>query len=373
MFFFLIVILYFLKIFSLIVLAVLLYGWLLSSSPYKGAVTDHFDGNVFNSHGSEELKRREALEELKERRSVLGWIFRRRKNSWVYQEKSADKNGGARETVQKERVVGSELVVTFINHSTVLIQTESLNILTDPVWSKYASPVSFMGPKRYASPGLALEDLPPIDIILLSHNHYDHLDLATMKKLSKIHKPRIYSHLGNAAYLKKKGIGGVTDLDWGDRRMEVNDVEIHSVPAQHFSARGLADRNKTLWGGFVIHPTSGNKDSEENRDIYFAGDTGYGPFIDRIVSEYPSGFRFGLLPIGAYEPSFMMKEVHMSPDEAVQAFKELKIKQGIGIHFGTFKLANDSQFQPVERLKEIMGDNKSFLALRNGESIILQP
>ena len=266
------------------------------------------------------------------------------------------------------RVFGREIKVTFVNHSTVLIQTEGLNILTDPVWAKYASPFPFLGPKRYMPAGIAFDSLPDIDLILLTHNHYDHMDISALSKISKKFKPQIFTTLGNTKYLEKNDIIKSFDMDWGQTRCFSDEVSIGCVPSQHFSARAITDRNKTLWAGFVIHTHHG--------DIYFAGDTGYGPCVERIRKMYPNGFRLAFLPIGAYEPKIFMQDFHSSPDEAVEMHKQLNVSQSIPIHFGTFALALDGQDDPTDELKEILAkeENKSvrFDILLNGQTLTVK-
>lgn len=322
----------------------------LRASGYRGPHSDHFDGVRFYSYGP--LPPQPPAEG---QRSILAWMLARKANPWTDREVSQSK--------PIDRIHGGNLVVTFIGHSTVLIQTEGLNILTDPVFVKRASPFTFMGPRRYTLPGIRFEDLPPIDVVLLSHNHYDHMDVRTLRKLDASFRPRFFTHLGNAAHLERKGIRGATDFDWFDRQHVSGDVSVRSVPAQHFSARALSDRNKTLWGGFVIEAPHGN--------LYFAGDTGFGPFVEKIRDQYPDGFRMGLLPIGAFKPEWFMGPVHVSPDQAASMKEILGIKNAIAIHFGTFKLADDREDEAVIRLEELhaAGKTEQFRVLGNGGSV----
>jgi L-ascorbate metabolism protein UlaG (beta-lactamase superfamily) len=244
-----------------------------------------------------------------------------------------------------ERVGGGELRVTVVNHATVLVQMDSLNVLTDPVWSDRVSPVGWAGPRRRHAPGILFDDLPPIDIVLVSHNHYDHLDVPTLKRLSDKHRPRILTGLGNTRFLESKGIANARDLDWMEG-VEVGDgMRVTSVPAQHFSGRGFSDRNGTLWCGFVIEGPSGR--------VYFAGDTGYGPHFTE-ASERFGPMRLALLPIGAYKPAWFMSPVHTSPAEAVQAHRDLEAATSVGIHYGTFPLADDGQTEPLEDLQRAL-------------------
>lgn len=221
-----------------------------------------------------------------------------------------------------------ELRITHINHATTLIQVDGINILTDPIWSDRASIVSWAGPKRVRAPGVDMQDLPRIDVILISHDHYDHLDIATLRRLTENHKPEIIAGLGMKKLLTSKGFEAVTELDWWQEYDALpNELKVVFVPARHGSGRGLFDRNKTLWGGFVIKSPAGN--------IYFAGDTAYGRFLDDLKDRF-DGFRLAILPIGHYEPRWMMAPVHMNPDDAVKLHKFMNIKQSVGMHFGTF-------------------------------------
>jgi L-ascorbate metabolism protein UlaG (beta-lactamase superfamily) len=255
------------------------------------------------------------------------------------------------------RIDDGRLRVTFVNHATTLVQMDGVNILTDPIWSERCSPVSWAGPKRHRAPGIRFEDLPPIDAVIVSHNHYDHLDIPTLRRL---HASRIVTSLGNAALMAKHGVAGARDLDWW-QSFDLNDrVRITSVPAQHFCARALSDRNNTLWGGFVISGPSGN--------VYFAGDTGWGKHFGEIAERFGS-VRLALLPIGAYLPRWFMKPAHISPAEAVDAHLALRAGTSMAMHFGTFQLGDDGEFQPVEDLQRALAERGSprFWVLGQGE------
>jgi L-ascorbate metabolism protein UlaG (beta-lactamase superfamily) len=224
--------------------------------------------------------------------------------------------------------------VTFIGHSSFLLRMAGLNILTDPVFSKRCSPVSFAGPARVRAPGLRIEELPEISLLVLSHNHYDHCDVPSLKKLAKkFPKMRVVTGLGNKAFLAGKGIANVVELDWWERA-ELEGVVVTATPARHFSARTLNDRNKTLWAGMMIEFLAGPK-------IYFAGDSGYTRFFKEI-GERLGAPDLALLPIGAYEPRWFMGPVHMNPEDAVKAFLDLAAKRAVGMHFGTFQLTAEA-------------------------------
>jgi L-ascorbate metabolism protein UlaG (beta-lactamase superfamily) len=270
-------------------------------------------------------------------------------------------------TTKPEGVVTNHIKVTYINHSTVLIQVDSLNIITDPVWATRASPVSFAGPQRKKMPGVKLEDLPPIDIILISHNHYDHLDLETLKQIVANHKPKIIAPLGVGQFLKENGMPVFKDMDWWQNTTINKKVAIHCLPAQHFSGRGFADRDATLWCSYMIETTRGN--------IYFAGDTGYGLFFREISLKFPN-INLALIPIGAYKPEWFMSPIHISPDEAVRVHIDLKAKQSMGIHFGTFPLGDDGENDPPldlkAALKKYQIDSNAFKIPANGDTITVR-
>ncbi|HVR83269.1 MAG TPA: MBL fold metallo-hydrolase, partial [Planctomycetota bacterium] len=232
-----------------------------------------------------------------------------------------------------------------MNHATVLLQMDGLNILTDPIWSYRCSPLSFIGPRRRRPPGLRFEDLPPIDVILISHNHYDHLDLPTLRSLAARDGPRILTGLGNREFLESRGIGKSQDLDWWEDADLGPGVRLRAVPAQHFSGRGLRDRDGSLWMGFVITGGAGS--------VYFAGDTGFGPHFQEIRNRCGPA-RLALLPIGAFQPEWFMSRVHLSPEEAIEAHRLLGAGTSMAIHFGTFQLADDGEDLPAERIRSAL-------------------
>jgi L-ascorbate metabolism protein UlaG (beta-lactamase superfamily) len=253
-------------------------------------------------------------------------------------------------------VEGSELRVTLVNHSTVLLQQRGSNILTDPIWSERASPFSWAGPRRRRKPGVNWEDLPPIDAVLISHNHYDHLDLEALRRLSARGESTFIVPARGAQLLRSENVGPVQELDWGES-LSLTGFTIHCVPALHFSSRGITDRNVTLWCGYVIE--------SPERLVYFAGDTGFGPHFAQIREKFGSP-RLALLPIGAYEPRWFMSPIHMGPDEAVKAHEILAAKTSIAIHHGTFQLGDEGIDTPQKLLSENAPDD-SFLILKNGQ------
>jgi L-ascorbate metabolism protein UlaG (beta-lactamase superfamily) len=259
------------------------------------------------------------------------------------------------------RVEGDELRITLVNHSTVLLQDRAANILTDPVWALRASPLQYIGPRRRRAPGILWGDLPPIHLVLLSHNHYDHLDLAAVRELAREGESQFVAPLGVGRWLRRKGVGPVHELDWGDSVIAAG-VTIHCVPAMHFSARGLFDRNKTLWCGYMIQSAG--------RSIYFAGDTAFGEHFAWIRERF-SALRLALLPIGAYEPRWFMSSVHMGPGEALKAHAILGAQTSIAIHHGTFQLADEGIDTPAKLLRASAPPD-SFLLLHNGQSVTLR-
>lgn len=300
---------------------------------YQGPVSEHFDGKHFFNPG-------QPME--KGFFTFLKWRLTAKKQPWPpYSELQAyDK--------PPERVEGEALRLAYVGHATMLLQTQGLNILTDPVWSLRTSPVSWAGPKRVHPPGISFADLPPIDIVLISHNHYDHLDLDTLAKLWERHHPRIIVPLGNDSIISKqiKGIE-VEAYDWGETISLGDTLAVYLSPVQHWSARGLVDRNKALWAAFTLTSPAGN--------IYFAGDTGYGDgsHFRQVYKKFGS-FRLALLPIGSYDPRWFMAYGHMDPEEAVMAWKDLGNPSMIPMHYGIFQLADTGYHAPLKALQKAL-------------------
>lgn len=293
---------------------------------HRGPPTTHFNGRVFDN---QQPVRPKSFGDL------LRWRRERSPGHWrAYQEHPPG-------PPPPRAVAAGQLRVTFINHSTVLLQVDGVNLLTDPIYSLRASPVGFAGPRRARPPGIRFEDLPPIHGVLISHNHYDHLDLPTLKRLHQAHRPWILTGLGNARLLGRAGLGAVRELDWWDSVEAAPGLRVSFVPAQHWSGRGLGDRARTLWGGFVVKGS--------NHLVYFAGDTGFGPHFAQIRSRF-GPVDLALLPIGAYRPAWFMRDMHLDPAEAVEAHRVLGARHSVPIHFGTFPLGDDGQDAPVEEL-----------------------
>ncbi|HEV7921971.1 MAG TPA: MBL fold metallo-hydrolase [Thermoanaerobaculia bacterium] len=308
---------------------------------YGGPESDHFDGRRF--HNADPRRQLEG--------SFLKWQLTRERGGW---REWVDAKPGL---VPPGRVDGGRVRVTFVNHATLLVQMDGVNLLTDPIWSLRCSPLPLAGPKRHRPPGIRFQDLPPVDAVLVSHNHYDHLDVPTLRALNA---PRIITPLGNARLMARYGIERAMELDWWQASKVSERVTVTLVPAQHFCARGLSDRDTNLWGGFMISGPSGN--------VYFAGDTGWGTHFAQIAKRFPN-VRVALLPIGAYLPRWFMKPAHVDPAEAVEAHKVLRAQTSIPMHYGTFALGDDGETRPLDdlRLAIAAAGNPNFRILDFGE------
>lgn len=301
---------------------------------YKGSTSDHFDGRLFFNPGGKEPG---GFFDL------LRWQFGGGRARWPAAWPSPHPKARP-----EARLSPRELRVTMVGHASLLVQAGGLNFLTDPVWSERVSPFSFAGPRRVNAPGMAFEDLPPIDHVLLSHNHYDHMDVATLARLWKERDPHVLTPLGNDAIVRKSAPGiRISTHDWDDRIDLGNGVKVHVEPAHHWSARGTHDRRMALWSAFTIETPAGN--------VYFGGDTGFheGRYYEHARRKH-GGFRLAILPIGAYEPRWFMEQHHQNPEEAVAGHRLLNAEYSAGIHWGTFQLTNEAIDEPRERLHKAL-------------------
>lgn len=259
------------------------------------------------------------------------------------------------------RANGTEATVTWVGHSTLLVQLEGVNLLTDPQWSRRASPVSFFGPKRFTEPGLGFEDLPRIDLVVISHDHYDHLDVATVIRLAEAHHPTFFVPLGLKGWFEELGITGVQELDWWESR-SFKHLTVTAVPAQHFSGRTPWTRNLTLWAGWAI--------TGRTKRVYFAGCTGHYEGLKEIGRRL-GPFDLAAIPIGPYMPGGVMRPHHTNPEEALQLFLDVRGKRFIPIHWGTFYLT-DPEDEPIRRVeaeaRRLDLDPRRLLFLRHGET-----
>ncbi len=318
---------------------------------YSGPVSDHFDGlTFFDPDGSPP----------KTLMQVLRWQFGRRDRA-VWPEWMPSPHADT----PPPRVEGSKVRFPFVGHASWLIQTAGLNILVDPVWSERVSPLAFAGPKRRNDPGIAFDCLPDIDVVLVSHGHYDHLDTATLSKLAEKFSPRVVTPLGNDVTMKGAHSAIRAEAyDW-KARVELGDgVAVTLVPTRHWTARGLFDRNKALWASFVLETPAGA--------IYIVCDSGYGDGAHfRRVAEAHGPLKLAILPIGAYEPRWFMRDQHMNPSDAVKALADCGAEQALAHHHGTFQLTDEAIDAPVTALGQALDEAKvpreKFAVLKPGQ------
>jgi L-ascorbate metabolism protein UlaG (beta-lactamase superfamily) len=321
---------------------------------YSGPVSDHFDGErFFDPCGAPPRSRRD----------LLRWFFDRRwrgtQSKWPAWAPSpyADR--------PPARVEGAALRVSYVGHASWLVQTAGVNMLLDPVWSKRASPFRAVGPRRVNDPGIAFADLPPIDVVLVSHGHYDHLDLATLSRLSASHRARVITPLGNDTIMRNHDPTIAAEAyDWDDRVEIGAGIAVTPLAARHWSARNLSDRNMALWASFVIEAPAGR--------VYFVADSGYGDGrYFRRARERHGPFRLAILPIGAYEPRWFMRDHHMNPAESVQALIDCGAEAALAHHHGTFQLTDESLDAPLIALADALQaagiPPERFRALRPGQ------
>jgi L-ascorbate metabolism protein UlaG (beta-lactamase superfamily) len=318
---------------------------------YAGAVSGHFDGFRFvDPHGV-------APKDFAD--LMRWWSMRRGRVPWPASVPSPYADA------PPARVERRDLRVSFVGHASLLIQAAGLNILVDPVWSERVSPVDFAGPKRVNDPGIPFDLLPRIDVVLVSHNHYDHLDIPTLSRLAAVHRPRVITPLGNDTIMQAHDAAIAAEAyDWGDTVALGPGVTVTLAPMRHWSARGLLDRNKALWAAFVIATPAGR--------IYHVGDSGYGDgFRFREARDLYGPFRLAVLPIGAYEPRWFMRDQHMDPDESVKAFVDCGAEFALAHHHGTFQLTDEAIEAPLAGLQiactAVRLESDRFRAFRPGQ------
>lgn len=293
-----------------------------------------------------------------------------------------------------------ERTITWLGHATVLLQTNGVNIITDPVFSERTAPVQFAGPKREVPFMMTADELPEIDVVLISHNHYDHLDYGTIKDFkARFPKARYLVPLGLKPWFDELGVNNVRELDWWDS-FELAGLRYTFTPAQHWSKRGLTDTNRSLWGGFVVEaphalpplqgegksgdgvpstpsktvpfPTSPLNGTAPVWRFIYTGDTGYSQDFKDIAQRYPGGFDWAAIPIGAYEPRWFMRAQHVNPEESVQVMKDLQARNALAVHWGTWMLTDEALDQPPKdlavALKKLGIDPGRFHVFKNGES-----
>jgi len=329
-----------------LLLASLLLTGCFGATGYEGPISDHFDG--------EEFVNQEPPAQLG-LGAVLEWFTSRDQGYWP---EWVDAEPGP---PPPPKVRMGDLRVTLIGHATTLVQVDGLNVLTDPVYVYRPTPVKGLGPARVRPPGIRFRDLPNIDVVVISHNHYDHLDLPTLRWLQRVHQPRFFVGLGNEAVLREGGIWRVEELDWWDER-KVGPIDIVSVPAHHFAGRSVEDGNNTLWTGWVMRSMHG--------PVYFAGDTGMGKHFAQIRERFGPP-RLAILPIGAYLPRWFMSPIHIDPAQAVEAHQILGARQSLGMHYDTFPLSDEAFGQAPKDLHRALADQNvdahAFWTLAFGE------
>lgn len=305
-----------------LIFIVLGVGYLLSSSPYRGPVSDHFDGKHFHNP---EASRMPGLSDM------LKFMTGGPREKWPPVHQAA---------VGKMVPDDEKDSIRYLGHAMFLITVSGKRILIDPVFRK-AGPLGVFGPSRFRKPGMALQDLPRVDGILVSHNHYDHFDVSAVQYLIRRDNPRLMMPFGCGNVLPVLYRKNLIELDWWDSTGINDAITITAVPARHFSGRGLFDRNRSLWCGFTIEYSG--------RTIFYAGDTAYGEHFRAIAKRFP-GIESALLPIGAYRPEWMMEGIHINPEDAVKAFLELGADRFIAYHHRTFRLSWEGPDTPKREL-----------------------
>jgi L-ascorbate metabolism protein UlaG (beta-lactamase superfamily) len=319
-----------------------------SVDDYEGKDTDYYYNHKFHNLKGEQMP---------DFWDFAPWLLTRRFQSW-------QKVDSLAQGPPPVKYAGdNNLLATWVNHATMLIQADSLNILTDPVWSETMGPFQYPGIERAIPPLIKFDDLPVIHVVLISHNHYDHLDLPTVKRLRDKCNPLFIVPLGNKKFLENNGITNVKEIGWWDS-LNIDGIKIFSVPAKHSANRWFFDSNRSLWCGYVISSKKGNS--------YFAGDTGWGQHFEMIKKRFGS-FRLCMLPIGPIKPKALMHLIHLNPEDAVKVHKLLEPDLSIGIHYLTFPQGEDQIYEPVLELFEELKKNnispQKFILVNTGKSI----
>ncbi|MBW4331152.1 MBL fold metallo-hydrolase [Stakelama sp. CBK3Z-3] len=341
-------------------LAVVIVPRFLDRVYYRGPVSDHFDGERFFNPG--EAGQFEPPMPARSRAGRVAFMVRYLlgrdgRPEWPDHVDVAQAKPPA-------TVAGDEMLVTWVGHASVLVQTQGLNILTDPVWSEKAGPLG-LGPTRVAQPGIAFDDLPKIDLVLISHNHYDHLDLATLKRLWNRDHPLIVTSLGNDSVIAQSGAKAVA-RDWGGTVSVKRGIDVVVTRGHHWTSRWFSDRNRALWSGFVVRLPGGN--------LYFAGDTGFGDGKWPGEAAAYGPIRLALIPIGAFRfvEGQMESGSHVGPLDAMRIFQRLHAAHAIGIHWGTFRLSREGYLTPPRLLNAVSqcaGTGDAFTTIPIGESV----
>lgn len=339
--------------FSILIIVALISGYVGASDQSTPDKPAHHAENGF---------RNPYLKQSQSEKSVFSFLkMRLTTDEWA-------EHGAQRDAVPQQKVNLDKIYapcprpqITWIGHSTFLIQYRGVNILTDPVFSKRASPLSFAGPERYTDPALTIEQLPPIDLVIISHNHYDHLDADTVKHLGN--STQWLVPLGHREWFAELEVDRVIEFDWWDE-FKIPLLTVTATPSQHWSARGLNDRLKALWASWAL-------DFGDFR-LWFAGDTGYNDKQFREIGDHYGHFNLALIPIGGYAPRWFMGPMHVNPQEAVRIHLDIHAKRSVGMHWGTFPLTAEPVIEPVTRLAQALQQAnlppQSFTTFKIGET-----
>jgi L-ascorbate metabolism protein UlaG (beta-lactamase superfamily) len=308
------------------------------------ATSDHFNGKTFFNPG--EKSGRGILD-------LIRWKLTSRAARWP-------KHVSVESRPLPPAPSSDGVVATWVGHATFVVRTESATILTDPVFSDVAGPLPWLGPRRVAAPGVDFDSLPKVDLVLLSHDHYDHCDLPTLRRLAKRDDPVVAAPLGHRGLLEAAGLSRVVELDWWEGVACVPGAQVTLVPARHWCRRRPFGTNKRLWGGFTVRAGG--------RRLYFAGDSGYEDGLFAEIGRRCGAPDLAMIPIGAYEPRWFMKDAHMNPAEAVRVHREVGARRSVAMHWGTFQLTDEGYNEPVKALEAALGTADDFVALAPGAS-----